>query len=396
MRIRTPRTKTPGTCLVVLNDSPISSADAVRSVLLPTRTTSALTGLLKVEPEDFVVEEIPAYEPCGEGEHLFLWVEKRDIAAEQLVKHLARHLDVPAREIGVAGMKDRRAVTRQWVSVSAKCQERIAEVESPAIRVLRAVRHTNKLRTGHLRGNRFELRLREVKCSDPAIIIEEFVQQTARTIATLGFPNYYGEQRFGRENETWQLGLDLLTRRQTPRDIPYSRRRFLLRLALSAVQSELFNQALAARMQEGLLDTVLQGDVMEVVASGGKFLAEEASTEQPRFDAYETVTTGPMFGPKMRQPTDEPAAREAAILTAAGLTPESFHGFGDELSGTRRPYLIRPGELTCHMEDPTTLRLQFTLPAGVYATTLLREWGQFEPPNFSKRMNSEPDDHPEE
>lgn len=356
-------------------------------VSLPSRTPAGLSGLLKAVPEDFVVEEIPAYEPCGEGEHLFLWVEKRDLPAEQLVKHLSRQLDVPARDIGVAGMKDRRAVTRQWVSVPAKCHERVALVESPPIRVLKAVRHANKLRTGHLRGNRFDIRLREVHGVDPSQSVADFATQTAQTIAALGFPNYYGEQRFGRDNETWQLGLDLLTRRQTPRDIPYARRRFLLKLALSAVQSELFNQTLAARMHEGLLDTVLQGDVMEVVASGGKFVVEDAAADQARFDAYEVVTTGPMFGPKMRQPTHAPAVREAAILAEAGLTAESFHGFGDELSGTRRPYVIRPGDLQCHMEDSTTLRLQFTLPAGVYATTLLREWGRFEPPNFSRPVD---------
>lgn len=378
------------------NDSPTTPSDSVHSVVLPTRTSAALAGQMKAVPEDFVVEEIPAYEPCGDGEHLFLWVEKRDVAAEQLVKILSRQLDVATRDIGVAGMKDRRAVTRQWVSVPAKCQELVEKLESPTVRVLKAIRHTNKLRTGHLRGNRFDLRLREVQCSDPAIKLDEFVFETARTIAARGFPNYFGEQRFGRDGETWQLGLDLLTRKKTARDIPYSRRRFLFRLALSAVQSDLFNQTLAARLRDGLLDTVLKGDVMEVVASGGKFLAEDAATDQSRFDAHEVVTTGPMFGPKMRQPTDEPAVREAAILAEAGLTPESFHGFGDELSGTRRPYVIRPGELQCSLEDATTLRLQFTLPSGVYATTMLREWGQFEPPNFSMRNTPEPDDQPAE
>lgn len=349
---------------------------------LPTRCAALLTGSLKTEPEDFIVEEIPAYEPCGEGEHLFLWIEKRDVAAEQLVKQVARALDMPARDIGVAGMKDRRAVTRQWISVPAKLEDRVAQIDTPSIHVLKAIRHANKLRTGHLRGNRFDLRLRDIQSRDDSRDISGFVQETATKIAAHGFPNYYGEQRFGRDGETWQLGLDLLTRKRTARDIPYSRRRFLFRLALSAVQSELFNQALANRLQDGLLDTVLVGDVMEVVPSGGKFVVEDATAEQTRFDAYEVMTTGPMFGPKMRQPTDEPAAREAKILTEAGLTPESFHGFGDELSGTRRPYLIRPGELTATVED-TSLRLQFTLPAGVYATTLLREWGLFDAPRFA-------------
>lgn len=358
---------------------------------LPTRCAALLTGSLKTEPEDFVVEEIPAYEPCGEGEHLFLWIEKRDVAAEQLVKHVARALDMPARDIGVAGMKDRRAVTRQWISVPAKLEERVAQIDSASIHVLKAIRHANKLRTGHLRGNRFDLHLRDVRIRDSARDISEFVQETATKITAHGFPNYYGEQRFGRDGETWQLGLDLLTRKKTARDIPYSRRRFLLRLALSAVQSELFNQALADRLQDGLLDTVLLGDVMEVIPSGGKFVVEDAAAEQARFDTYEVVTTGPMFGPKMRQPTGEPAAREAAVLSRADLTLESFSGFGDELSGTRRPYRIQPGELSSTLEG-TTLRLQFTLPAGVYATTLLREWGEFMPPVFPRTVEEPPEE----
>lgn len=346
--------------------------------MLPRRCDAfpLLTGRLKAEPEDFVVEEIPAYPLSGDGEHLFLWIEKRDVPAEQLVRHVARQLNMPARDIGVAGMKDRRAVTRQWLSVPAKLQERVSFIDTDRIRVLRSERHNNKLRTGHLRGNRFEIVLRDVRTPDGTPPSENSVAEVASVIAARGFPNYFGDQRFGHAGETLQLGLDLLSRRKSKRDIPYARRRFLFRLALSAVQSDLFNQALATRLEEHLIDTVLNGDVMEVVATGGKFLVEDAKVEQSRFDAYETVTTGPLFGPKMRQPTGDPALREAAILEQAGLTADAFVGFGDELSGTRRPYLIRPHDLHAVVEEDT-LRLQFTLPSGVYATTLLQEWGEF-------------------
>ncbi len=347
---------------------------------LPRRCVSAplLTGHLKVEPEDFVVEEIPAYELSGEGEHLFLWIEKRDVPAEQLARHVARMLDMPARDVGVAGLKDRRAVTRQWLSVPAKLAERVPLIDTDRIRVLRTTRHNNKLRTGHLRGNRFDILLRDVRDPAGSPLDPATVALVVEAVAARGFPNYFGDQRFGHAGETLQLGLDLLARRKSKRDIPYSRRRFLFRLALSAVQSDLFNQTLAARVRDGLIDKVLNGDVMEVVATGGKFTVEDAAVEQPRFDAYETVTTGPLFGPKMRQTTGEPALRETAILTDAGLTAESFVGFGDELSGTRRPYLIRPQALAATVTGET-LRLQFILPAGVYATTLLEAWGQFAP-----------------
>src|SRR5690606_12839938 len=123
---------------------------------LPRLTNDLLgiQGLLKTLPEDFVVEEIPAYEPGGEGEHLFLWVEKRDVPADGLIRHLAQTLGVPRDEIGTAGLKDRRAVTRQFVSVPARAIDRIEAAGSESIRILAATRHGNKLRSGHLRGNR--------------------------------------------------------------------------------------------------------------------------------------------------------------------------------------------------------------------------------------------------
>lgn len=135
-------------------------------------------GTLKEQPEDFVVEEIPAYEPSGAGEHLFLWVEKRDVAGEDLLRHVARRLAILSQDIGMAGVKDRRAITRQWVSVPARCEPTIAEIDSGQIRVLRAVRHGNKLRTGHLRGNRFSIRVRNAS--------EEAAHRAARVAEVIG------------------------------------------------------------------------------------------------------------------------------------------------------------------------------------------------------------------
>ncbi len=167
--------------------------------------------------------------------------------------------------------------------------------------------------------------------------------------------------------------MDLLTGRKKSRDIPGAQRRFLLRLSLSAVQSDLFNRALARRLTDGLLNKVLQGDVMEVVASGGKFIAEDVAAEQPRYDAGEIAVTGPMYGLKMREPTGAPAQREASLLEKSGLGPEHFAKYLNLMTGTRRAYVIRPGDLTVN-QDPAGLRFEFTLPSGVYATTLLREF----------------------
>ena len=324
-------------------------------------------GALKREPEDFEVEEVAAYEPEGAGEHLFLWIEKRDVSAEHLTRHVARVLGISSGDVGVAGLKDRRAVTRQYVSVPAKCEADVPRLETESIRVLRSARHRNKLRTGHLKGNRFSILIRDAspEAADRAAAIVE-------RLRAHGFPNYFGEQRFGVEGETLSLGLDLLAGRTTPRKLPPARRRFLLRLALSAVQSELFNAALADRIRDGLADRVLPGDVMQVVESGGVFIAEDAAAEQARFDAGEVVTTGPMFGPKMKAPAGEAAEREARVLGQRELTAAAFEKFSKLTSGTRRAYFVRPRRIEVSPESDR-LRVTFELPSGAYATSLLRE-----------------------
>src|SRR5436190_16526496 len=165
----------------------------------------ATGGVLKSAPEDFVVEEIPAYLPGGSGEHLYLWVEKRDVSAEVLLDRLARGLNVPRGEIGTAGMKDRRAITRQWVSVPARCEAAVPTLAIEGVTILQSARHGNKLRTGHLKGNRFEIRLREIT---PAAA--EAVPRITAVLREHGVPNLYGDQRFGGDDQTLGLGLALL------------------------------------------------------------------------------------------------------------------------------------------------------------------------------------------
>jgi tRNA pseudouridine13 synthase len=331
-------------------------------------------GALKTVLEDFVVEELPAYEPCGEGSHLFLWIEKRNVAADQLVTHLARTLGVSRAAIGMAGLKDRQGVTRQSVSVPAEAAPNLGKVDTPEITLLRAVLHRNKLRTGHLRGNRFEVVVRTPSAPDL-----NRVKRIADVIDRMGFPNYYGEQRFGLGGETLALGLDLLRGLKTPRDIPPHKRRFLLRLSLSAVQSQLFNEVLARRLEDGLLHRVLAGDLLQVTATGGPFVAVDVCREQRRCEAGETVITGPMFGPKMRMPAGDAASRERAVLEECGLTLAEFAVWKKLLPGTRRPLVARAVGLTC---DPVAggVRLSFTLASGVYATSLLREFQKFDTP----------------
>ncbi|HVV99957.1 MAG TPA: tRNA pseudouridine(13) synthase TruD [Planctomycetaceae bacterium] len=325
-------------------------------------------GELKTDPDDFIVEEVPAYLPSGEGEHLFLWIEKRGLSAEMLLRHLGKSLGISTGDIGVAGMKDRQATTRQWVSVPARCEERLAEVDGEGVRLLDHARHSNKLKTGHLRGNRFTLLLRNV--GDDALAR---AQAIAAVLVQHGFPNYFGAQRFGADADNADLGFALLRGTRTPGQIPPSRRKFLLKLALSAAQSALFNELLARRVREGTVARVMNGDVMQVCASGGLFTTSDPVSEQARLDHGELAITGPMFGPKMRQPLAEPANLEQAALAAHELTDADFLRFKKLTTGTRRPYLVRADDLEIEQTD-TGLRFRFSLPPGCYATVLLREF----------------------
>jgi tRNA pseudouridine13 synthase len=329
--------------------------------------------MLKHECEDFVVEEIPAYEPCGEGEHLFLWIEKQDLSAEQLTQHLVRSLELRQGDIGIAGLKDRRAVTRQYVSVPVRAEARLSNVDTERIHVLRAARHRNKLRTGHLKGNRFDVLVRGVR--DDAL---RRATRIADAVRRLGFPNYYGPQRFGHEGGTLILGRDLLAGDVNPRDIPPGRRRFLLRLALSAVQSALFNEIVVSRVRDGELHRVMRGDVMQVVASGGCFVVDDASLEQQRFDARETVLTGPLFGPRMIAPSGAAAEREETALARHGLTRAAFSNYSRLLPGARRAAVVWPEDLTVE-KSADGIRFRFTLPPGAYATVLLDEFMKVAP-----------------
>jgi tRNA pseudouridine13 synthase len=264
--------------------------------------------------------------------------------------------------VGVAGLKDRHAVTRQMVSLPAAVEANLGRLEGDGIRVLSVGRHGNKLKPGHLHGNRFRILIRGVDAA-AADRLAPIVEQLRRD----GIVNYYGPQRFGRDGETVRLGLDVLTGKTRP-----PRAGFLKKLALSAGQSALFNHYLATRLQDGLMRTVLAGDVMAKRPFGGMFVAEDVAVEQARFEAGETVPAGPIFGRKTYPSAGAAAEREAAVLADAALTLEQFRGFGKLLMGTRRWNLVFAADLTATVE-PEGVRLAFTLPAGSYATVLLRE-----------------------
>lgn len=343
-----------------------SDVEAMIDPLNPPLLTADLAGVggtIKIQPEDFEVEEIPAYEPSGQGSHLFLWIEKRSMGAEYFVRQVAKRLGISPTDVGTAGLKDRHAVTRQWVSVPESAEPRLPDLDGDGIRLLEARRHTNKLKPGHLRGNRFRVLIRGADPQQAATL-----RQILDRIRSHGLPNYYGSQRFGKDGETSAQGMALL-RGESLRQWPGF---FLRKLALSAAQSWLFNHYLGRRQTDGLLRTILAGDVMAKWPFGGMFVAEDVAHEQARFDARETVTAGPMFGRKTFAAGGIAAEREAAVLQDAGLTANSFDGFGKLVQGTRRHNLVYLDELNAAWE-PEGLRLTFALPAGSYATVLLAE-----------------------
>lgn len=313
-------------------------------------------GVLRAAPEDFVVEELPAYEPTGAGDHVFAWIEKRGRATDDVAAALARALGVDPRDVGWAGMKDRHAVTRQWLSLPPPVTPEAAQaVALDGVRVLAATRHPHKLRTGHLRGNAFTLTVRGA-APDGAARARAIL---ARLSAGPGAPNWFGEQRFGARGDNAARGRAILAGDRDAARVPPK----VKRLLISSVQSALFNDWLRARLDDGLYDQVIDGDV--TIAQG-------------------KVVTGPMFGPKMRAPSPGTlaAAREAAVLAAAGLTIDAFAAAGKLAEGTRRPLAVevRAADVA---EVDGGLVIRFTLPAGAYATAVMREVIKADPADAS-------------
>jgi tRNA pseudouridine13 synthase len=311
-------------------------------------------------PDDFVVEELPAYAPSGEGGHTFVWVEKRQRTSDEVARWLAREAGVPPGDVGYAGRKDRAALTRQHFSVPGLDCERALALSLPGVRVLRAARHPHKLRTGQLAGNRFELRVRGLSEAETRA-----AQQASQVLARVGLPNRYGEQRFGREGDNAEQGRRLLAGGRVRGD------RRDARFLLSALQAAVFNEVLRARPLP--LDRVEVGDLARRTDSGGLFLVEDADVENERAARLEISATGPLFGTRMEQPGPAVRARERAAMQACGLDPDAIQPpRGVRLRGGRRPLRVPVGDLRFDVEADA-LRIRCELPAGSFATVLLEE-----------------------
>jgi tRNA pseudouridine13 synthase len=328
------------------------------------RLTAALPGTggnIRVTPEDFEVEEIPAYAPSGDGQHLFLWIEKVGIDTPEAAVRVAAALGLHLGDVSWAGLKDRVARARQWLSVPARAEAALGNLlPTPELRLLAHARHGNKLRVGHLDGNRFRVRIRDADDASAAAAIMQ-------RLAAEGLPNAFGEQRFGRGDTALRGGALVRGERLPQKPSPFERK-----LYVSAYQAQLFNRMLATRLRQGTLRRALAGDLMRKTDSGGLFVCREPEIDQPRVDRGDIVPTGPIFGWKMPRPDGEVAAAEQAVLEAEGLSLDSFRRVGGLAEGTRRAFVVRVTEAHWSVEG-STVELSFTLPAGSYATVLLDE-----------------------
>ncbi|WP_243094806.1 tRNA pseudouridine(13) synthase TruD [Thermus thalpophilus] len=320
-----------------------------------TQDLPGVGGAIRVEPGDFQVEEVPAYLPKGEGEHLYLFLEKEGRTTREVLEFLRDAVGVPEKEIGVAGLKDKRARTRQWFSIPRKYEDALCLLEDlKGVRLLDASLHTNKLRTGHLKGNRFRILIRGAQGRERAEAILRALQEK-------GVPNYYGPQRFGLGGLNPVKGYELV-KRGKGRGSPW-----LKRFLIGSLQSLLFNEWVALRMERGLYDRVVPGDWAKKHATGGEFLVERPE-EAERALRLEISATGPLFGKKYPEAQGEARSLEDEILARFGLKREDFRA----RRGARRPIRVPLAEWSL-VESPEGLWLSFFLPKGSYATSLLRE-----------------------
>jgi tRNA pseudouridine13 synthase len=368
-----------------------------------TKDVPPISGEARLVPEDFLVEEVPLYEACGEGEHLYVQIEKRGLGTPEAVRRLARHLGVRDRDVGCAGLKDARAITRQTLSFQLVPEDALAGFADPKIRVLSSKRHKNKLKLGHLKGNRFTIRLRGVSADD-----EARARATLEGLARTGAPNYFGMQRFGIRRNTHKLGAALVredaagfleelfkgvdraaippsyqaerSAQQALASAPGDPVRAVRAIALkwrrfyaSGLQSVLFNRYLTRRLDRiGKLEA---GEIAYLNRNGAAFVVEDEATDQARCLALELSPSGPMFGHKLLRPREgsSPRADEDAVLAEMGLSnPELSDALGASPRGERRALRVLVSDATV-ARDGEDLVLGFFLPKGCYATSVLEE-----------------------
>lgn len=319
-------------------------------------------GRLKTVPEDFKVREDLGFAPCGEGEHIFLNIRKRGQNTQWIARELARVAGVTQREVTWAGLKDRHAVTEQWfgVHLPGKAEPDFSSIENDDVQILARARHNKKLKIGALKGNWFELVVSELSEA-------QHLESRLIAIATRGVPNYYGDQRFGHHFGNLTQARAMFNGRKVKDRTKRS-------LYLSAARSYLFNLAVSHRLAAGLGEQLLAGDCLMLAGTQSFFTINEDNpldeTLTARFLAEDVRLSAPLWG-RGRLPSLEDAAElELAALAAQTDLCQGLENQG--LKQERRALLLKPQQMSWQQEADK-LRLTFWLPAGSYATSVVRE-----------------------
>lgn len=322
------------------------------------KTPPKQTALLKAECADFVVKEQLGYDMSGDGEFVALKVRKTDCNTLFVGEQLAKFAGISARNMSYAGLKDRKAVTEQWFSLQMPGQPTpdFSQFSLEGVEILDVTRHQRKIRIGSLQGNHFEILLRNVEETDELKVRLDF-------LAKNGFPNYFTEQRFGRDGNNLTQALRWANGEIKVKD--RNKRSFYL----SAARSEIFNLIVAKRIELGLAQQVLNGDILQLNGSHSWFVVDESedlAQLQQRLVQQDVLLTAPLIGEEEKSAVDfehEIFAQHQALFDLMRQ---------ERMKAARRAILMQPQHFQWQFE-PNGLRLQFALPAGSYATALIRE-----------------------
>ena len=322
------------------------------------KTPPKQTALLKAECADFVVKEQLGYDMSGDGEFVAVKVRKTDCNTLFVGEQLAKFVGISARNMSYAGLKDRKAVTEQWFSLQMPGQPTpdFSQFSLEGVEILEVTRHQRKIRIGSLQGNHFEILLRNAEETDELKVRLDF-------LAKNGFPNYFTEQRFGRDGNNLTQALRWASGEIKVKD------RHKRSFYLSAARSEIFNLILSKRMELNLAQQILVGDVLQLNGSHSWFVvgeSEDLVQLQQRLAQQDVLLTAPLIGEEEKSAVDfenEIFAQHQALFALMRQ---------EHMKAARRPILMQPQQFQWQFE-PNGLRLQFALPAGSYATALIRE-----------------------
>lgn len=393
-------------------------------ILVGNKESKSICGVLKSSPDDFIVDEIPLYEPCGEGEHLYVHVRKTNMSHDELIRRVAKAFGVSKRDIGAAGRKDLRAVTTQTLSVHLPGKQIIVPENIGSIEVLSSSLHTNKLRLGHLTGNRFSILIRTVSTKEIDIISDRLEK-----VAKIGLPNAFGPQRFGNRNnnhtlghlmilekwddlieellageerhhtfalqkeyakalDAWPFGqpaernvLEAIVHGKTPKQACKSINRGLRTLWVQAFQSAIFNDVLQRRHQNGTWNTIIEGDLVWNQEGGGRTFEInqlEVGSEEivQRLNSFALSPSGPLWGAKMRLPSGEVLKLEQNVMSTYGVNDTHLGRMKQLARGARRPLRVQvrnPSVQTGLDTHGDYVEVKFELQAGSYATVVIEK-----------------------